>query len=121
MREPDLRGLLDAAQSRIGGARALLAHPRACDPEQCITLFREAQGYLEWVRDSLAQAGPVGRDLRGQATALAAEICQTGILVEQAARFGRRWLQGLRSMSPEYTAYGHCVPLAIRGHISVRG
>ena len=64
MRKPDLRDLLAAAQTRIQGARALLARPRTCNPDECITLFREAQGYMEWLRDRLAQASPVSSDLR---------------------------------------------------------
>jgi hypothetical protein len=121
MREHDLQGLLAAAQSRVRGARALLARPRACNPDECVTLFREAQGYLEWLRDSLPQAGPAGRDLRRQATGLAGEIRQAGVLLEQAARLGRRWLAGLRSMAPEYTASGSAVPVRIRGRISFLG
>ncbi|MGA2589490.1 MAG: hypothetical protein ABSH32_06225 [Bryobacteraceae bacterium] len=121
MREHDLQGLLAAAQSRVRGARALLARPRACNLDECVTLFREAQGYLEWLRDRLPQAGPASRDLRPHATTLAGEIRQAGVLIEQAARYGRRWLERLRSISPEYTASGSAVPLQIRGHISFLG
>ena len=121
MRERDPEGLLAAAQLRITGARALMARPRACDAERCITLFREAQGYLEWARDSLSHAGPVSGNLRGQAIALASEIQQAGILLEHVAHFGRRWLEGLRSSSPEYTASGSRVPPRMLGHISVTG
>ena len=121
MRERDLQGLLAAAQSRVRAARALLARPRACNPDECVTLFREAQGYLEWLRDSLPHAGRAGRDLRRQATALAGELHQAGVLIEQAARFGRRWLAGLRSMNPEYTASGSALPVQIRGRISFLG
>jgi hypothetical protein len=121
MPERDLQGLLAAAQLRVRGAQALLARPRACNLEECVTLFREAQGYLEWLRDSLPQAGPANRDLRRQATTLAGEIRQAGVLLEQAARFGRRWLERLRSMAPEYTASGSAVPLHIRGRISFLG
>jgi len=121
MREHDLQGLLSAARSRVRGARALLARPRACNPDECVTLFREAQGYLEWFRDSISRAGPGGRDLRRQAIALAGEIRQAGVLIEQAASLGRRWLASLRSMAPEYTASGSEVPLHIRGRISFLG
>jgi hypothetical protein len=121
MRERDLPELLAAAQSRVRGACALLARPRACHLEECVTLFRETQGYLEWLRDNLSHAGPPGRDLRRQATALAGEMRQAGILLELAARSGRRWLERLRSMSPEYTAAGSRVPLQIRGRISFLG
>jgi hypothetical protein len=121
MREPDLQRLLAAAQSRVRGARALLARPRACNVDECVTLFREAQGYLEWLRDSLSQAEPAGRDLRGQATVLAGEIRQAGVLLEHAARFGRRWLEGRRPMDPEYTASGRRAPLRTRGRVSFIG
>jgi len=121
MRERDLQGLMAAAQSRVRSARSLLARPRACNPDECVTLFREAQGYLEWLRDSLTQAGPAGRDMRRQATTLAGEIHQAGVLLEQGALLGRRWLERLRSMAPEYTASGSAVPVQIRGRISFLG
>jgi len=121
MRERDLQGLLAAAQSRVDGARALLARPRACNPDECITLFREAQGYLGWFRDDLLEAKRPNPDLRRQATGLAVEIRQAGVLIEQAAKFGRRWLERLRSMAPEYTAYGSTAPRDIRGRISFLG
>jgi hypothetical protein len=120
MPEPDLQGLLAAAQARIDGARVLLARPRACNPDECVTLFREAQGYLEWFRDSLPWAGPASRGLRGQAVALAGDIRQAAVLSEQAALCGRRWLERLRPALPEYTASGR-VPPHIRGHISFLG
>jgi len=121
MREPDLLGLLTAAQSRVRGARAILARPRSCNLDQCVTLFREAQGYLEWICDSLPRTEPSRRNLRREAAALAGEIGQAGLLLEQAARLGRRWLEGLRSRAPEYTASGTAVPLHIRGRISCLG
>lgn len=121
MREPDLNGLLAAAQSRVSGARGLLMRPRVCNLDECVTLFREAQGYLEWLRDSLARTVPAGPGLRPQATALAVEIRQAGILIEQGARRGRRWLAGLRAAAPEYTASGSEVPVHIRGRVSFLG
>jgi|HubBroStandDraft_1064217.scaffolds.fasta_scaffold00235_6 hypothetical protein len=121
MQEPDLQGLLAAARSRVRGARVLLARPRACHPDECVTLFREAHGYLEWFRDSLPFAQPSNRDLRRQATSLAGEIRQAAVLLEQAARYGRRWLEGRRSAAPEYTAAGARVPIHIRRHISFLG
>jgi hypothetical protein len=121
MREHDLQGCLAAAQSRVRGARTLLSRPRACNLDECITLFREAQGYLEWFRDSLPHAAPAGRDVRRQANALSGEIRQAGVLLEQAARFGRRWLEGLRPTDPEYTASGSRAPLHLRGRISFLG
>jgi len=121
MPKPDLEGLLTAAQSRVRGARALLGRPRACNVDECVTLIREAQGYLEWTRDSLAQAPPADPGLRRHATTLAGEIRQTAVLLEQGARLGRRWLAGLRPAEPEYTASGSAVPVEIRGHISLVG
>jgi len=121
MRERDLQGLLAAAQARVRGAHALLERPRACNLEQCVTLFREAQGYLEWLRDSLSRAEPVGRDLRPQAATLAGEIRHAAVLLQQGALLGRRWLAGLRAMAPEYTASGSAAPLHIRGRISFLG
>ena len=121
MRDPDLQELLAAAQSRVCGARRLLAHPRACNPDECITLFREAQGYLEWLRDNLPPAGPAAHEVRRRATLLAGEIRQAGILLEHAARCGRRWLERLRSAPPGYTASGSALPLYVRGRISLLG
>lgn len=121
MREHELNALLAAAQARVRGMRALLARPLACNLDECVTLCREAHGYLEWLRDSLVKAGPASRTLGPRANALAGEIRQAGILLEQAARCGRRWLERLRSMSPEYTASGIPAPLQIRGHISFLG
>jgi len=121
MRDRDLQGLLAAAESRVCAVHALLARPRACNLEECVTLVREAQGYLEWLRDSLPQAGPVSRGLRPRAATLACEIRQAGVLLQQGALLGRRWLAGLRAMAPEYTASGSAAPLHIRGRISFLG
>ncbi|HXM42067.1 MAG TPA: hypothetical protein VN924_12495 [Bryobacteraceae bacterium] len=121
MRENDPQGLLAAAQSRVAGARILLSRPRACDPNECVALFREAQGYLEWLRDSFAGAAPANPDLRRRAANLALDVRQAGILAEHAARHGRRWLERFGSMPPEYTAGGGAVPLHLRGRISYLG
>jgi hypothetical protein len=121
MRERDLEELLAAAQSRVRGARILLARPRACNLDECVTLFREAQGYLEWFRDSFPPSGAAAPGLRRTATTLAGEIRQAGVLLEQAAQFGRRWLERLRPAAPEYTASGARAPLDIRGRISFLG
>lgn len=121
MPENELQRLLTAAQARIREARAMLARPRACRLDECGTLFREAQGYLEWFRDSLSRAGVTHGSLRRQAAALAEEICQAGVLLEQAARFGRRWLDRLRAPAPEYTASGGIAPPDNRGHVSFLG
>ncbi|HLY19874.1 MAG TPA: hypothetical protein VKR61_21755 [Bryobacteraceae bacterium] len=120
MPDHDSPRLLAAARARVAGARSLLARPRACNLDECVTLLREAQGYLEWLRDSLPRAGSARPDLRGQALALAGEIRQAGVLLEQAARFGRRWLERLQSAAG-YTAAGTCVPLQPRGQISLFG
>lgn len=108
--------MLVAAATRVRGARALLARPRACRPDECVTLLREAQGYLEWLRDSLAEAGPARHELRAQAVALAGEIRQAGVLLERAVRSGRRWLERLQS-NAGYTAAGALLPLQPRGSI----
>jgi len=121
MPKHDLHGLLESAELRVRGARALLARPRVCNLEACVTLFREAQGYLEWVRDSLPEAGYAGGGLRRQAIDLAGEIRQTGVLLDHAERFGRRWLERLRSMSSGYTVAGVRDPLRVRGRISLLG
>jgi hypothetical protein len=112
--------LLAAAQARVGSARALLAHPRTCNLDECIALLREAERYLEWVRDSMVAARPGPGNLRAQAKALAVEIRHTGTLLEQAVCCGRRWLERLQS-SAGYTCGGTCVPLQPRGRISIIG
>jgi len=121
MRETDLQELLTAAQSRVRGARILLARPRDCNMDQCVTLFREAQGYLEWARDCLPPAAPGRADMRRQAALLAAEVRHAGVLLDQGARAGRRWLQTLRPAAPEYTASGSPVPFRVRAQISFLG
>jgi hypothetical protein len=118
MREHDLQELLAAAQARVRGVRTALARPRTCNVDECITLLREAQGYLEWLRDSLRHAAPA-HQLRAQALALLVEIQQAGVLLEQAARYGRRFIERLRP--PEYTAAGSPPPLCIRGSLSLLG
>jgi hypothetical protein len=121
MPENHPEGLLAAAQSRVSGARILLSRPRACDPNECVALFREAQGYIEWLRDSLAGAVPANPELRRLAANLALEVRQAGVLAEHAARHGRRWLERFGSVPPEYTAAGGAVPLHLRGRISYIG
>ena len=81
-----------------------------------MTLFREAQGYLEWLRDSLA---PPARPavFAPPGAALAGEIRQVGVLLDQAARFGRRWLEACGAISPEYTASGHPPASHRRAHL----
>ena len=118
MRDQNLRKLLIAAQSRVRRARAMLARPRSCRLDECLSVLCEAQGYLEWLRDSLP-GGPPG-NLRAEALGLAGDIRQTSILLERAARLGRRWLARLAA-SAGYTAAGQCVPLAGRGRLSIIG
>jgi hypothetical protein len=121
MRERTPPQLLADAQSRVSSARDLLTRPRTCNMDECLKYLREAQGYLEWLRDNLREAGPAGRELREPLIALGREIRQAGALLEQAARFGRRWLESLRATSSSYTAAGGPAPLPSRGHISILG
>ena len=121
MRERTLPQLLAAAQSRVSSARDLLARPRTCNMDECAKCLREAQGYLEWMRDSPREAGSGSRELREPLIALGREIRQARALLEQAARFGRRWLESLRATSSSYTAAGGPAPLPSRGHISILG
>ena len=116
----NLQELLAAAGARVAAVRGLLARPRACDFGECVTRLREAQGYLEWLRDSVPAVRPAAGGLRAQAVALAVEIHQLGVLLEQAARLGSRWLERLRSRAG-YTAAGSLEPLAPRGRLSVLG
>jgi hypothetical protein len=120
MPERDLTELLTAAESRVRGVRILLERPRTCNLDECVTRLREAQGYLEWLRDSLRAAPSAGRSLRIKALALATEIRHARVLLEQAARLGRRWLERLQG-STGYTAAGTLPPLQMRGRISVLG
>ena len=115
MPERDPRALLKAARKRVALVRVRLAHPLTCNLDECVTLFREAQGYLEWLRDSLA-AGETRGKLRAAAIAVAGEIRQAGILLEHAAHCGRRWLQRLEPSSAEYGA-GGC---PVRPHVPAR-
>lgn len=120
MTQRDPHELLVAAKQRLGGARGLLQRPRTCNVDECVTLLREAQGYLEWLRDSLSTAAPVHAGLRGALKDLASDARQTGVLLEQAARFGRRWLDRLQS-SLDYTEAGRYAALQPRGRVSYLG
>jgi hypothetical protein len=119
MTSPDPKELLVAARSRVSVARALLGRPLQCEAGECVTLFREAQGYLEWLRDSFPPSARSSH-LLPQATALAGEIRQVGFLLDRAALLGRRWLEAWRPVSPEYTASG-IRPPHIGGAISFTG
>jgi|HubBroStandDraft_4_1064222.scaffolds.fasta_scaffold244065_2 hypothetical protein len=121
MREQTPPQLLEAAQSRVSSARDLLARPRTCNMDECVKYLWEAQSYLERLRDNLREAGPAGRELRDPLIALGREIRQAGALLEQAARFGRRWLERLRATSSSYTAAGSPAPSPVRGRISILG
>jgi hypothetical protein len=120
MPERTLPWLLDAAHARLSQARSLLLHPLDCHVEACTTLFREAQGYMEWLRDSLRTKPPVAHDLRQQMIALGVEIQHAGILLDQAARAGRAWLERIQA-SAGYTAAGACLPLQAPEQISFFG
>lgn len=119
MDQRELDGLLAAAHLRIAGACDLLAQPRSCSAGQCITLFREAQGYLEWARDRLPAVQPLNPDLRRQATGLSSELRRAEILLERAEQYGRAWLE--RSCAPEYTTSGIRFALPFRSRISFTG
>jgi hypothetical protein len=120
MPDPDLTELLSAAQSRVRGVRVLLERPRACNLDECVTRLREAEGYLEWLRDSLPAAPSVARSLRVRILALATEIRHARVLLDQAARLGRRWLERLQ-WNAGYTAAGTFPPLQTHGRISLLG
>ncbi len=120
MPERNLGALLAAARSRVGGARGMLERPRSCRLDECVTLLREAQGYLEWLRDSLPAARTGGAELRAGALALATELAHAGVLLDQAARRGRRWLERLES-GAGYTATGALPAWQGRGRISMLG
>jgi len=121
MREMTLPQLLAAAQSRVTSARALLARPRTCNLDECEECLREAQRYLESMREDLREAGPAAREFRGPLIALGREIRQVGALLEQAASFGRRWLERLRASHSAYTPAGCPVPVQACWRISVLG
>ena len=116
----DSQELLAAARSRVCQARALLACPRTCPVDEWVTPLREALGYLEWLRDNLMRQPTANLRLRAETAALLGEVRQTGILLEQAARRGGRWLERLQ-VQDGYTAQGALAPLAGRGCISFFG
>jgi hypothetical protein len=121
MKQATTRERLAAAQACVRAARALLLCPRTCDLDRCTGLFREAQSELEGLRGSFDADLGDGGELRRQAYDLRREIGQAGALLEQAARFGRHWLERLRAATGGYTAAG--VPAAVPGcgQISVVG
>ena len=121
MRERTFPQLLADAQSRVSSARDLLTRPCTCNMDDCLKYLREAQGYLEWLRDNLREAGPAGLELREPLIALGREIRQAGALLEQAAHFGRRWLERLLASNSSYTAAGGPAPLPARRCISILG
>ncbi len=76
MDERNLSWLLAAAQARVRATSALLALPRECHVDECVTLLREAQGYLEWLLDRMRSDQPAPAELRAQAAELAGEMWQ---------------------------------------------
>jgi hypothetical protein len=121
MTGPDPSELLAAAKQRVGGVRTMLQSPRSCRIDECLSLLREAQGYLEWLRDGLSGgAGQIPANWVTSMKALTLDIRQTGVLLEQAARFGRRWLERLES-NLGYTAAGLHPAWQPRGHIFYLG
>ena len=84
--------------------------PRTCNVDECARHLLEAQTYLEGLRDKLGETGHANRELREPLFALSREIRQAGALLEQAARFGRRWLDRMRGANSGYTSAG--VPAA---------
>jgi hypothetical protein len=121
MAGPSPGELLAAARQRVSGARAMLADPRTCNLPQCTVWFQDARTFLEQVCEQLAAMGAPGPELRQSATALSREIRHTGALLEQAARWGRRWLAALATQEAAYTAAGQTPPLPPRTCISVLG
>ncbi len=113
--------MLEAAQSCVSRARRELLNPRTCDLEACNRLFRQAQKHVEELRDTMHREGDAGRELRERGAALSGEIRQAAILIEQAARLGRHWLNRLESMNPGYTPAGCWSPVISRGHVCVTG
>jgi hypothetical protein len=113
--------LLAAAHSRVSTARDLLSRPRTCNLEECAQHLQEAQKFLESMRDDLGKSGSIGREFRRPLIALSHEIRQAGALLEQAARFGRRWLERLRASTSTYTAAGGPGPLPANRRISLLG
>jgi hypothetical protein len=120
MGERALPELLAAARTAVGRARTLLGHPRTCNLAECVELFRQAESDLERVRDSLLAGVRWDRELKVQALNLGREIQQAGALLEQAAHFGRRWLERLRA-SAGYTPAGGPAPLPNFGCVSILG
>ncbi len=121
MQDPTVQKWLAAAQGRVRDACVLLAGPRTCDLDVCAKLLGEAQGNLEQLRDRLCGGAAISREWRPQALALGRDIRQAGALLEQAARFGRAWLERLRAASAGYTAAGSPTAIEACGRISVRG
>ncbi len=112
---------LAAVRQRVSAARRMLAVPRTCDLDQCSALFQEAQTDLEGLRTQLSQKPARNSELRLQALALSGEIRLTGALLEQAARYGRRWLALLATTASGYTAAGSPPPLPPQACISFFG
>jgi len=121
MEERRLAWLLKEARARVHATSALLGHPRTCKVDECVTLLREAQGYLEWLRDEMRTDRRETTQLRAQASSLASEIRRAGTLLEGAARMGRRWLERMTAGYAGYTAAGGMTRPPITGHVSILG
>ncbi len=121
MRERTLPERMAAARTSVRAARVLLARPRTCSLDRCATLLCEAHGELEGLRDGLRSGSPGGRGLRAEALALGREIRCAGALLEQAARFGRHWLERWCAHDSGYTPAGVPEPIAPKKQISVLG
>ncbi len=112
--------MLASAQARVREARSLMLRPRGFDLDKCITLLRDAEGYMEWLRDYLGRSGERVFGLRAALQALARDIRQAGVLLDRAARQGGRWLLKLQA-GGGYTPRGEPAPLQPRGRITVLG
>lgn len=115
------RERLRAAQSRVGGARAVLREPAKADAHHCEALLREACEELATLVEALRGAAAGDAELRQNAMTLRREIQQVGALLEQAARFGRQWLERLGAAQGGYTPAGAAAPVLPRGCVSVAG
>jgi hypothetical protein len=118
MGEPN--ALLEHAHSCVSGARKILAAPRTASLEDSITLLLEAREYLENLHSEVSSAAPDGGELRAQTLALAREIRQAAVLLEQGARRSAAWLDRWRASRGGYTATGNLAAVPL-GRVSILG